>query len=164
MESFSNQNSVKQIKIHFILRFFKVATLCLDDSFAHSSWLMSWNVASIYPHNFTFSWFHLFCEVHQSLLQLSTPTTWCCHPRVSQLGWCSWACKHPPFSSKHNNGHYGQKVIFLFHQTRGHFSKKYNLCPHVQLQTVVWLFYGGLGAVASSFLSSLSGYVDIGLE
>ena len=30
--------------------------------------------------------------------------------------------------------------LFLFHQTRGHFSKKYNLCPHVQLQTVVWLF------------------------
>ena len=50
-----------------------------------------------------------------------------------------------------------------FHQTRGHFSKKYDLCPHVQLQTVVWLFYGGFGAVASSLLSGLSGYVDIGL-
>ena len=47
---------------------------------------------------------------------------------------------HPPFSSKHNDGHYGKTVLFLFHQTRGHFSKKYNLCPHVQLQTVVWLF------------------------
>ena len=34
MESCSNQKSVKQIKIDF--RFFKVATLCLDDSFAHS--------------------------------------------------------------------------------------------------------------------------------
>ena len=34
MESCSNQKSVKQIKIYF--RFFKVATLCLDDSFAHS--------------------------------------------------------------------------------------------------------------------------------
>ena len=54
-------------------------------------------------------------------------------------------------------------IVFLFHQTRGHFIKKYNLCPHVQLQTVVWLFYGGFGAVASSLLSSLSGYVDIGL-
>ena len=42
-------------------------------------------------------------------------------------------------------------------------SKKYNLCPHVQLHTVVWLFYGGFGAVASSLLSGLSGYVDIGL-
>jgi hypothetical protein len=66
------------------------------------------------------------------------------------------------FSSKHNDGHYGQTVLFLFHQTRGHFSKKYGLCPHVQLQTVVWLFYGGF-AVASSLQSSLSGYVDIGL-
>jgi hypothetical protein len=27
----------------------------------------------------------------------------------------------------------------LFHQTRGHFYKKYDLCPHVQLQTVVCL-------------------------
>ena len=35
MESFSNQKSVKQIKIYLYLRFFKVATLCLDDSFAH---------------------------------------------------------------------------------------------------------------------------------
>ena len=34
MESCSNQKSVKQIKIY--LRFFKVATLSLDDSFAHS--------------------------------------------------------------------------------------------------------------------------------
>jgi hypothetical protein len=50
---------------------------------------------------------------------------------------------------------------FLFHQTRGHFFKKYDLCPHVQLQTVVWLFIGSLGAVASSLLSGLSGYVDI---
>jgi hypothetical protein len=33
----------------------------------------------------------------------------------------------------------------------------------VQLQTVVWVFYGGFGAVASSLLSGLSGYVDIGL-
>ena len=35
--------------------------------------------------------------------------------------------------------------------------------PHVLLQTVVWLFYGGFGAVASSLLSGLSGYVDVGL-
>ena len=69
------------------------------------------------------------------------------------------ACKPPPFSSKHNDGHYGQTVLFLFHQTRGHFSKKYNLCPHV----LVAFFYGGFVAVASFLLSSLSGYVDIGL-
>ena len=101
---------------------------------------MSWDVASIYPHNFPPSWCHLFCEVHQSLLQQSTPTTWCFHPRASRLGWCSSACKRPPFSSKHNKGHYGQTVLFLFHQTRDNFAKKYDLCPHVQLQTVVWLF------------------------
>jgi hypothetical protein len=52
---------------------------------------------------------------------------------------------------------------FLFHQTRGPFSKKYDLCPHVLLQIVVWLFYAGFGAVASSLLSGLSGFVNIGL-
>ena len=34
MESCSNQKGVKQIKIYF--RFLKIATICLDDSFAHS--------------------------------------------------------------------------------------------------------------------------------
>ena len=76
----------------------------------------------------------------QSLLQQTTPTTWCCHPRASRLLWRSSACEPPPFSSKHNIGHCSQTVIFLFHQTRGHFSKKYDLCPHMQLQTVVCLF------------------------
>jgi hypothetical protein len=33
----------------------------------------------------------------------------------------------------------------------------------VQLQTIFWLSYGGFEAVASSLLSGLSGYVDIGL-
>jgi hypothetical protein len=76
-------------------------------------------------------------------------------------GWCSSACKPPPFSSKHNDGHYGPTVLFLLHQTREQFSKKDDLCPHVQLQTVVWLFLDGFGAVASSLLSGLSGDVDI---
>ena len=82
-----------------------------------NSWLMSWDIASISPCKFPVSWCHLFCEVHQSLLQQST--TWCCHPRASRLGQCSSACKHTPFSFKHNDGHYGQTVLFLFHQTRG---------------------------------------------
>ena len=29
------------------------------------------------------------------------------------MGWCSSACKPPPFSSKHNDGHYGQTVLFV---------------------------------------------------
>ena len=69
----------------------------------------------------------------------------------------------PLFSTKHNDGHYGQTITFLLHQTRGHFSKTYDTCPHVQLQTVRWLFYGGFGAVVYSLQSDLSGYVDIGL-
>jgi hypothetical protein len=70
-------------------------------------------------------------------------------PVVHGWGWCSSACKRPPFSSKHSDGHYGQTVLFLFRLTRGHFSKKCDRCPHVQLQTVVWIFYSGFGAVAS---------------
>ena len=99
---------------------------------ALTSWLMSWDVASIYPHTFPVSWCHLFCEVQQYLLQQSIPTTWCCHPHASQLGWCSLACKLPLFSSKHNNGHYGQTVLFLLQQTRGHFSKMwpFRLCRY----------------------------------
>ena len=53
------------------------------------------------------------------------------------------------------------KQFYFVPQTRGHFYKKYDLCPHVQLQTVVWLLYGGFGAVGYSLLSGLSGYVDI---
>jgi hypothetical protein len=36
MESCSNQKSVKQIQIYFIFEILQIATLCLDDSFAHS--------------------------------------------------------------------------------------------------------------------------------
>jgi hypothetical protein len=69
------------------------------------------------------------------------------------VGMVFFGLQATPFSSKHNDGHYDQTVLFLFHQTTGHFPKKYNLFPHVQLQTVVWLFYGFFGAVASSLLS-----------
>jgi hypothetical protein len=59
-------------------------------------------------------------------------------PRASRLGWCSLACKLLPFPP--NITMVIMAKQFLFDQTRGHFSKKYHLCPHVQLQTVVWLF------------------------
>ena len=66
MESCSNQKSVKQIKIYFM--FFKVATLCLDDSFAHY-WhslnqlheVVTWNAFAFDLFN-TFlvtTWFHM---------------------------------------------------------------------------------------------------------
>jgi hypothetical protein len=42
-------------------------------------------------------------------------------------------------------------------------SQIHDLCPHVQLQTRSLAFYGGSGAVVSSLLSGLSGYVDVGL-
>ena len=36
MESCSNQKSVKQIQIYFIFKIIQIATIYLDDSFAHS--------------------------------------------------------------------------------------------------------------------------------
>ena len=36
MESYSNQKKAKEARYILYLRFFKVATLCLDESFAHS--------------------------------------------------------------------------------------------------------------------------------
>ena len=80
MESCSNQKSVKQIKICFI--FFKVATLCLEDSFSHS-----WH---------SLNQLHLECfsnslervptydeHLLDAFPSLCGPT----HPKPSQLGW-----------------------------------------------------------------------------
>ena len=39
----------------------------------------------------------------------------------------------------------------------------YDLCPHAQLQTIAWLFYGGFAEVDSTLLRGLAGHVDIGL-
>jgi hypothetical protein len=56
-----------------------------------------------------------------------------------------------------------KQFYFCFIRPEDISPKKYDLCPHVQLQTVVCLFYGGFGAVASSLMSGLLGYVYIGL-
>ena len=57
------------------------------------------------------------------------------------------ACKPPPFSSKHNDGHYGQTVLFLFHQTRGHFSKSRYVSPcavaNLSLAFLWWFWSSG---------------------
>ena len=68
------------------------------------------------------------------------PNTTMLPPPCVTVGMGFFGLQASPFSSKHNGDHYGQTVLFLFHQTRGHSSKKYDLCLHVQLQTVVWLF------------------------
>ena len=69
MELCSHQKSVKQIKVYFI--FFKVTTLCLDDSFAHS-WHslnqlhegVTWNafptVLKEFPHMLSTCWLPFF--------------------------------------------------------------------------------------------------------
>ena len=71
---------------------------------------------------------HLFCEVPQSLLQQSTPTTICCHPRASLWGGVLWLASLPLFPPNITMVIIA-KQFYLFHQTRGHFSKKYDLCP-----------------------------------
>ena len=50
-----------------------------------------------------------------------------------------------------------KQLYFCFIKPKDH------LCPHVQLQIVVWLFYGSFEEVASSLLSGISFYVNIGL-
>lgn len=62
-----------------------------------ASCLMSWDVALIFPGNVLSSWWRLFYEELQFLLQQNSPTTWCCHLHASQLGWCSQVYKLPPF-------------------------------------------------------------------
>jgi hypothetical protein len=49
---------------------------------------------------------------------------------------------------------------FCFIRPEGISPKSTIFVPHVQLQTLFWLFYGDFGAVASSLLSGLSGYVN----
>ena len=123
---------------------------------------MSWDVASIYLHIF---------PPHDAILWRAPvppvakhPHNMMLPPRCFTVGMVLFGQQVIPlFPPNITMVNYDQTVLFLFHQTRGHFSKKYNLCHHVQLQTVAWLFYGGFGAVASSLLSGLSGYVDIGL-
>ena len=80
MESCSNQKSVKQIKIY--LRFFKVATLYLDDSFAHS--LHSLNLLHLGCFSNSLEWVATYAEhLLAAFPSFCGPT----HPKPSQLGW-----------------------------------------------------------------------------
>ena len=80
MESCSKQKSAKQMQIYF--RFFKVATLCLDDSFAHS-----WHsLNQLHMECFTNSLEEVVTYAEHLLTafpSLCGPT----HPKPSQLGW-----------------------------------------------------------------------------
>ena len=68
-----------------------------------------------------------------------------------------------PLSSKHNDGHYGQTVIFFVSSDQRTFFQKVRSLSPCAVANHSLAFYGGFGAVASSLLSGLSGYVDIGL-
>ena len=85
-------------------------------------------------------------------------------PHASWLGWCSSACKPPSFSSKHNDGHYGQtSSIFVSLDQKTFLQKVRSLSPCAVGNRSLIFFYGGFEAVVSSLLSGLSGYVSIGL-
>ena len=82
MESCSNQKRVKQIKIILYLTFFKVATLCLDDSFAHSWHLL--NQFNLECFSNTIEGVPTYAEhLLAAFPSLCCPT----HPKPSQLGW-----------------------------------------------------------------------------
>jgi hypothetical protein len=48
-----------------------------------------------------------------------------------------------------------KQFYFCFIRPEDISSKSMIFVPHVQLQTIVWLAYGGFGAVTSSLLSGL---------
>ena len=92
------------------------------------------------------------------------PPPRCCQPPASRLGWCSSGCKPPPFSSKHSDGHYGRNSsIFVSTNQRTFLKKVRSLSPCAVANRSLSFFYGGFGAVASSLLSGLLGYVNIGV-
>ena len=139
----------------------------LEDPFATKFelfWLMSWDVASIYPHHFTSSKCNLFCEVHQSLPPAAKhPHNMLMPPPCFTVGMVFFRLQATPFLLQTNRWSFLPNSSIFVSSDQRTFLRRYDLCPHVQLQTVVCLFYGGFGAVASSLLISLSGYVDIGL-
>ena len=50
-------------------------------------------------------------------------------PTCFTVGMVLFCLQPPPFSSKHNDSHYGQTVIFLFHQLRTFLQKVQSLSP-----------------------------------
>uniref|UniRef100_A0A8C7CFG3 Ubiquinol-cytochrome C reductase hinge domain-containing protein n=1 Tax=Oncorhynchus kisutch TaxID=8019 RepID=A0A8C7CFG3_ONCKI len=54
-----------------------------------------------------------------------------CESRVGSKSETREDCTEELFDFLHARDHC--VFLFLFHQTRGHFSKKYDLCPHVKL-------------------------------
>ena len=50
-------------------------------------------------------------------------------PPCHTVGMVFYGILASPFYFKHNDSHYGQTIIFLFHQTRGHFSKSTIFVP-----------------------------------
>jgi hypothetical protein len=103
MESFSNQISVKQMKIY--CRFYKVATFCLDESFAHSLH----SLKQLHEEYFSNSLEGVPTYAEHLLAafpSLCGPT----HPKPSQLGWgrgivearsSEAALHHSPWSNSH---------------------------------------------------------------
>jgi hypothetical protein len=86
MESCSNQTSVKHIKIYFTFKILQIATLCLDDSFAHA-----WNsLNQLHLECFTNSLEGVptYAEHLAAFPSLCGPT----HPKPSQFGLRSGDC------------------------------------------------------------------------
>ena len=127
---------------------------------ASTSWLMSWDVASIYPHNFPSSCCHLFWPA-PVLPAAKHPHNMMLQPSCFTVGMVFFSLQASPFFLQTWWSLWSNSSIIVSSDQKT-FLQKCDLCPHVHLQTVVWLFYGGFGAVAS-LLSGLSGYVNIGL-
>ena len=84
------------------------------------------------------------------------PITWCCHPRTSQLWRCSQVFRLPSFSSKCNDGNYGQTVSSHC-RTLLQKLRSLSLCA---LANCSLAFYVALWEMSSSWLSGLSVHVQ----
>ena len=76
---------------------------------------------------------------HDAIYFVKCTTTWCCHPRASRLGWCSSACKPLLFPPNITMVIMAKQFNFCFIRPED-ISPKSTIFPHVQLQTIVWLF------------------------
>ena len=112
---------------------------------------MSSDVASIYSHN---------CPPHDAIYFVKCTSPSCSkaspqHDAATPVlhGWDGvlWLASLPLFPPT-------IMMVIMAKQFYFCFIRPEDISQHVQLQTIVWLFYGGFGAVASSLLS-----VDIGL-
>ena len=134
---------------------------------------MSWDVASVF-YIILSSWCHLFCEVHQFLLQKSHSHNMMYPPPYLTVGMVALSLSFPPnattvIMTKQFSFSFIRPHDIQFSSVQKYFINPWRetvqtlLCPCVHLQTAIFLFYVAFGATYSSSSSDLSAHVSTGL-